>query len=380
MKSIEFNRLKSLDSFGVPIQLTFNQNYYYKTYFGALVSVFIKGVAFYFLVTQIISWMNSEYPTIIYSNENYNIQNLLSSNQSYFYNLDNQNYNIYFVVKSEFPNQTLSYQELSNYFQIEYAYVSDVDYIQIESEPCNVRTSYEFLMSPYDKEKVPQDQTNKFRMCVKNPLKMGIFPDLKRNVVKRPLLSFQIKMCQNKTNFLNCASKEEIINIMTRTSIQVSLPTTVYDFKNNTNQIKRMFQNEFYYIDANLAKIITSEITPSYLYKDIGIFVDQYTFENVNFSPTQKTHDFNTNSEILFKYDIVFSMKADKYYIRNQKLNDILSNFGGMINLLNRIGGFICLFFNKYFLNKSLIKFIFNIDNIENDVDPNKNNQRNPDV
>ena len=221
MKNCNCSFFKSLDSFGAPIQLTFNKEKYYKTYIGAFISVIIKGIALYFFISQLIEWMNIVNSTIILSNENYNIPDLLNNNKSYTYDLDNKNYNIYFVVRAALPNKILSYQELSTYFKIQYFFVFDYYYIPIESEPCNVRKSYDFLIKNYDKEKIPEDQVNNYRICIKDPLKMGLMVDLEQNSVKRPILSFQVSPCQNTSESSRCASEDEIMEMISLTDKSV---------------------------------------------------------------------------------------------------------------------------------------------------------------
>ena len=125
-----------------------------------------------------------------------------------------------------------------------------------------------------------------------------------------------------------------------------------------------MYRNDFYYLDWTLKKTVISEITPSFLYNDFGVFFDDYKLQNANFNPTQITNDVGTRTieNVFFKYDVAFSFKAEKYYLRNQKLNDILSNFGGMINFLFKIGSFLCLYINNFFLTKDLLKFACNFN------------------
>lgn len=145
-------------------------------------------------------------------------------------------------------------------------------------------------------------------------------------------------------------------------TIQASIPKTIYDFKNQTNPIKRMYIYENYGLDLVLKKTISNEINPTFLYQDWGLFNDDYRLDSINFNHGKQSLDFNTkNAEdnVLFEYKIYNSFQIDKYYIRNRKLNDIVSSFGGMFNVLHNLGDLLCTNINRILFMNSLINLAF---------------------
>lgn len=360
---INFSFLKSFDVFGVPIQLTFNERNYYQSYFGAVISSIVRGLVLYFFISQILSWVNIENSTTITSKENYTVQSFLKANRSVEYIWDSSNYNVYFALIGYLSNgEILSYRELSKYFSLEYYYSSDGydSYEKIESEPCNMRKSYDFLLNDYDREHTSENEINNYTTCVKNPLIMGLRKDPNMKVILRPVLSFQIRKCKNGSAII-CASEDEIKEMIKYVSVQVSIPQTIYDFTNKTSPIKRLYNFEFYYLDWNLKKNIGYEINPTYLYKDQGIFSDDFKFDSINFNPGYKTIDINSkdDSDVLFGYEFSVSFQSDIYYIRNEKFNNLLGRFGGWINIIFKIGSFLCSYFNNFFFTKALINACF---------------------
>lgn len=197
---------------------------------------------------------------------------------------------------------------------------------------------------------------------------MGLNADVERGSINTHSLGLKVKQCMNSTENNNfCAPIEKIQEMIKYVTVQASIPKTIYDFKNKTNSIKRMYKDEIFLLDWNLKKILFTEINPTFLYKDYGFFSEDYVFDSISFNPTQAVFDVNSKTEenVFFSYQILTSFQIEKYYIRNQKLNDIVGTFGGIVNVLYTIGNFICLYLNRFLFVNSLVNLAFNI-NFEN--------------
>ena len=367
-----------LDIYGIPIQPNFQKNFKFRSNFSTYVSLFIIAISIYFLIKQFIGWFQVDVSTIINSSENFSVASLLNENRSIEYNIDYSNYGIYFSMYATLPDlPEFSYKKLEKYFKIEYKYSfsSTVsDQIEIESEDCNERKINDFLKLNYYQAKITEDMSNPWRICVKNPLKMGLFPQLENAEVFVPSLYLQIKPCQNSSLNKNfCASTDEIKEMKKYITVQSSIPKTIYDFKNQSNSIKRLYKYEVYNLDLHLKKVIKTEVNPTFLYKDCGLLNDDYILDSINFNPGQQSIDFNSkdeNENVLFEYQISISYQIDKYYIRNQKLNETLGSFGGMISILYHMGSLICLYINRILFTNSLIYLAFNVGDKTNNVIP----------
>ena len=198
--------------------------------------------------------------------------------------------------------------------------------------------------------------------------------ELDRGTVNTHSLGLKVKQCINSTENDNfCAQIEEIQQMIKYVTIQASIPKAIYDFKNKTRSIKRMYKDEIFLLYWNLKKILFTEINPTFLYKDYGFFSEDYVFDSVNFNPTQAVFDVNSKTEenVFFYYQILTSFQIEKYYIRNQKLNDIVRSFGGIVNVLYTIGNIICVYLNRFLFVNSLVNLAFNI-NFENLEEKNK--------
>ena len=364
------SKFKQIDIFGRPVSLCINEKEKFKSHFGAFISIIMMGISLYFTINLIIGWFQINNSTVIYSNENYSVTSILNENRSIEYVFDNKNYYIYFAVYAILPDKSeLTYTELERYFNIEYRYGKNVDNIittLLQSESCYQRVQNEFLGLNYNKDEVPEDQQASYRMCVKTKFLMGMIANPEIQGVLVPSLNFQISQCKNSTTNNNyCASEEEIKNMSKYVMVQASIPKTIYDFKNTSNPIKRMYKYEYYYLDWEFQTRYLNELNPNLLYLDYGLFNDDYIFHSLNFNPDKPTLNINMKNKetnMLFQYKFVISYQVDKYYIRNQKLNDIIESLGGIISILFNIGALICFSYNNFYLDHLLINSAFRFE------------------
>lgn len=270
---------------------------------------------------------------------------------------------------ADLQNHTqLSYRELKKYFTFNLSVESDLDFppSSLEYEDCHLRKTYEFLNLDYDN--IPENATGRWSICIKEPLKLGLIANQLKSIAISPTFNFEVMQCRNSSlNNNSCASSKEIKEIAKYISVQVSVPNTIYDFKNQTNPIKRVFKYESYVLDYGLKKIFLKNINPTYLYKDFGLFNDDFRLDSINFNLGQENIDFSIKKEedsednVFFKYQFSISFQIDKYYIRNQKLDDIIGSFGGIISVLYSLGSFICIQLNRTLFISSLINSTFRI-------------------
>lgn len=362
-----FAKLKVFDIFGRSVGIYINESPKYRSYLGAFISISIFCLSLAFLANLLNAWVHIDNATTINSTENLTLNNLLLENRSIIYDFTKSNYYIYFAISVQYPNQTiLNYHQMEKYFQIEYRYSDDVD-IQaekvLETEDCFRRAQNDFLLIDYDKSTVPEFKQSSFQMCLKNKIKLGLISDLEGGKIFNPSLNLEIRICQNSTkNNFGCAGEDEIKEIIPFVVIQASIPKTIYDFRNTSKPVKRMFKYEFYYLDWNLNTIVRNEMIPSFLYNDHGFFSDDYQFNSLDFNPDRPIQGVRTRKDtdkILYQYKIAVSLQNDKYYIRNQKINDLIGSFGGIINILFNLGNLICFFYNWFYLDLNLINTAF---------------------
>ena len=303
--------------------------------------------------------------TVIFSSENFSLNGLFANKHNISYELDYKNYNIYFSVYADLPDKSsLTFKDLEKYIEVKIEYSPSGysnDFEEIKYEYCKIRKQRMFLGVPYDE--IPENETSIWSMCLVNPLKMGLFLDEEMSDIQDPILMLRIKQCQNSSfNNNSCASQEEITLMLRYVDIQVTIPKTNYDFKNQSYPIKRSYVYEHYRPDFKFKKTVINKLNPSILFSDHGLINDDYQLNSVNFNPGQQILDIYTKDDtenIFFEYKINLSFQIDKYYIRNQKLNSIMGSFGGLINLLYTFGAFFCYRLNRFFLLNSLTDLTF---------------------
>ena len=357
--------IRSWDIYGKNVQLYIKENEKFKSIFGSFISVIIYVLSLFILINLFISWFKLQNTTTIHSTENITVNSLLSDNHSIEYSFNHKNYYIYFAVYADLPDDevSLSYSELNKYFKMEYVFSHDKNYISVplNSEYCLVKDQNEFL--GLENGDIMPNETNPYRQCLIEEVILGLYPDIENLSVLMSTIKYRISICQNSSeNNFGCAPINEIKKIIKYVTVQATIPKSIYDFKNVSNPIHRIYKYEDYYLDWNMGKKVVSEIIPNFLFIDDGIFSDDYLLKNIDFNVDSTILDLYTREEennILFEYNLVVSFQSEKYYIRNLKIDDVIGTLGGIISILYNIGYYICSFYNDSFLKHTLITSSF---------------------
>ena len=145
------------------------------------------------------------------------------------------------------------------------------------------------------------------------------------------------------------------------TFIQTSLPNTVYDFKNYKKPQKNNYDYHYTFLDKSLVKTYYNYLTTTNLYIDDGLFSEDYNIVSTNFNPSI---DYDPNvrqlgGDPLFQLIITLSFNTQNYYLRNQKINEILGNLGGLINAIFLAGKFFCMTYNSFYMRFKIVNATF---------------------
>ena len=132
---------------------------------------------------------------------------------------------------------------LKNYFTYKITYLDEnLNSKELLTEPCKIDQQDIFL--GFDQTKIEQDagKTSVYRICIKNNYKMGTFPNNTRSTVLQPYIYFSFFQCVNSTDNKNsCAAQEAIDEMIKYTTVQATVPTTLYDFKNTKKSQKNVY-------------------------------------------------------------------------------------------------------------------------------------------
>ena len=357
------NTFKLFDLYGQNVNLFINTKPKFYSSFSGVISLGVIFIIVYSLFVFTNSWLNKEKMSVISSSISLSVNEILNSNQTYPYEFSYKNYYPYFVVQVVLPNGSFYINDqLKQYFTFNFTYYSlNFTNEPLEYEYCRVDHQDEFL--GFDKTTIVQDQgkVNEYRICVKDPFLMGLFPDPINESVEQPEFFFSVYQCVNSTNNNNsCASTEEIDEMMRFLEVQTSIPNTLYDFRKSADPQKTVYDYQFIKLDKTLVKYYVNGLITTLLYTDYGLIYEDYRLMDTSFNP-KIVYDpkIRKGSEPLFVFDFRVDQNFQIYYQRNQKLTEILGSLGGLINAIFIIGKLICLAYNSIFLKFKIINATF---------------------
>ena len=357
-----------LDIYGRNVELYINSQTKVRSKLGAFLSLMIFSLSFYILIQNFKSWYNNEKLQVISSSQSYSVAELLNNNKNLEYNLNNENYNLYFVLTAVMDDgNVLKHDELTKYFTQHFIYINSTPVSQeYELKKCIIREQRDYLDQNYD-DLSDLNETSPWQVCLSTNITMGIYVDAKSLLVNNNELIYQIKTCDNATNNNICASDEEIAIMLKKVQIQISFPKSIYDFNEVENPRKRTYDYKFYHLDSNIIKLISATLIPVYLETDKGIIVDDYHLDSLDYNIDNLQYETMTRTlpnENLLKIDLTFAYNQQIYYRKNEKLNEVLGTFGGIVNIFFILGKIVCYSYNLLVLKHQLINISF--ENLEN--------------
>lgn len=361
-----------LDIYGRNVELYINSYTKVRSKFGAFLSLIILIFSFYLFLDAFRNWIENKSLKIISSSHAYTVSELLSMKNPISFSLDYQNYNLYVSMTARLPNKTtLNYDSLQRYFtQYFYYYGHKGEVLEIPFNKCSIGKQSEFLLQPkIDAEEEVFNNTS----CLNEKIIMGLFPDNKNMVVNLTSLSYSIERCKNSTENGNfCVSNDEFYNVLPYVKIQMSIPNSIYDFNDATSPRKRTYNYQFYTLDPYLIKVYNNRLMPVILKTDIGTISDEMELDSIDFNVENVNHEIsikNYGDDLFFAYNFSLGFTELTYYRKNEKIYQIVGNFGGIINILFLLGKIICYYYNMLVMKHKLINMSF--ENLEKVDQPN---------
>ena len=366
-----FKRLEGflidIDMYGHRVDIYLDSKSLVKSRLGAFVSVFVLVICFINVYNDSSDWLSGANLQTISSSQSFSTLELMISNSSHSYDFDANNFNIYFVLTAHINDSYLLFETLKRYVSQKIIYQ---DYLgfnhNIDFEKCLFRNKQAFLLQDFDPK---NNQTSPATICLSyNPkLLMGLIPEYNDGRVGIPSITYEISKCRNSSeNNFSCASEDEIQDIIPFLTVQISHPKTIFDFKNYQNPRKRSYDTQYYALDYTVQKLYTGTLMPVYLYTDQGILNDDYVRDSLDFnqeSLLQQSSMRTKDEDMMFSYCIQIGTDQQTYYRKNYKLMDVISNFGGTINIYFLVGQLISASFNQLLLKYKLINISFeNLD------------------
>lgn len=355
------------DFFGRKVEFYLGNKTAVRSRVGAFVSLVIIIAAIMALSNNFNGWINNENLQIISSSHSFNTQTLLLNNQSFSYEFNHKNFYIQFMAAAQIENGSIiPLEKLDRYFSQYFLFWDEQGVNYIEYENCQNNKTNEFLMI----DGTTESRASEWKYCLKyeNPLNMGLFPNISKQLIFNPNLIYAIFQCKNSTSNNNsCATLDEIENMSNNIVININTPNSMYDFKNNENPRKHTYELKSYHLDFRMTKIYEGRMKPIYLYTDKGILNEDFHLDSVDYNVDSVDYEANirdsNKSPLLFEFYLNFGMKKDIYYRRNEKFTNILAKIGGILNISFIFGKIICSAYNLIVLKHKLINVSFsNLD------------------
>ena len=326
------------DLYGHKVDLFFDKKSKFYSSCSGILSLVIIFLIFYIFNGIVLSWINKEKMNLIPSAVNLSVIELLAKNQSYEYTFDYENYYFYIVIRGYLNNgRALTNLQLRRHLTFNFSYVNqNHETVLLDYENC--KTQHNDIFLGLDQQTIYNDinKTNPNRICLKDPVKMGLFADIKLQTVWQTEIIFTVYQCENSTqNNNSCASLEEINQVIKTTKVQVSVPNTIFDFQNVKKPQKNVYDLKVTNLDQDLVKNYKNMLIPTFLYTDHGILEDDYVLEQTNFNPNYfYDPKIRQKNDPLFIFDSFLNFNFQIYYRRNQKINEIIAYLGGIINVI----------------------------------------------
>ena len=362
VKSLK-NACKFFDIYGQNVNLFINKKPKFYSSFSGLLSIGVIFIVSYLFVQFMISWFDGGKMTVITSSISLSISELLDQNKTLSYDFNYQNYYVYFVIVANLPNGSYFLtKDLEKFVSYNFTYYSiEEKYERLQADACLMQ--YEDIFLGFGQEKINEDEglSKKNRICIKDSIKMGLFPDLPTKQLKQPEFFFSVYRCVNSTeNNNSCASDEEIDEMLEFIQVQTSIPTTIYNFQKTGNPQSNFYDYQNIQLDNYLFKYYQNGLIPTFLYTDYGILNDDYRLMGTNFNP-KIFYDpkIRKKSDPLLIFDFLVNQNFQIYYQENLKIDEIAGNLGGLMNIIFLLAKILCVTYNSIYLRFKIIKATF---------------------
>ena len=367
-----FKLFERLDMYGYPVNLYINSQRTVKSKLGGFVTLTILAIGCFIFASTIKVWSDRQTLQVITSTQTLTVTEMIKNNQSFLFDFDFHNFNVYYVLTANLPDgTTLNYTQLQSYLTQKLVYW-DRNRIEhdLDFERCLIMNQRIFLFEDSTDLQSDPNRTSDYSICINQKygkLPMGLSSDPLNFGVNTPMINYRVEKCQNSSaNNNSCASNDDIMNMVKYITVQISVPKSVYDFNNPSNPRQRTYDYQMNYLDWNMNKIYTAQIKPIYLKTDYGILTDDYRLNTIDFNVANLQYETfirQSDDNLLYEYDFQFGMDQIIYYQRNEKIYVILANFGGIMNILFLLGKIFCHFYNFLVFKHKLINISF--ENLE---------------
>ena len=219
---------------------------------------------------------------------------------------------------------------------------------------------------------------NKF-LCPHNEQNLSLSGRFGDNINGYDILEIHLNKCENSSdnNSIICESEENINNYINNSYLEIIYFTEITEHNNYANPIIKYVRNELYVVTKKITKRYYHYFSLAEYISDNGFFFKKhktYSFFETDYTRLdfvqEEDQEYYSSSALL---EVAFTCTDRKnVYTRTYvKIQDVMRNIGGFIDLIYIIFQFICTFLSKKIMLLDIINHIILEDKYEQNIKGN---------
>jgi len=401
MKLFSFeNFFKTIDYFGLQVQITFDKQKKFKTYFGGFLSLMIYCLIFALIITNGLNLLNKKNAKTTATNLHQINAPLLNISEL------NSIYISYFYTKEFIPFLDPTYFDIkiSQFLlKVDANGNTNLSYIPLEKVNCSLYYNY-FHKNNFGKD---FSQNNMLQgICFDNQKYKELVIGGKFGTEYYSNILYSLRKCKNNTirenlnNNYNITqdtkdgdSKNKTINnrndIICKSSeeIDAKIQSGYFEFfyfdKNiNLNDydypINEYLNVYFILLDPKTKKFVDLYFKTVNLFSDSGlIFEETKISQFIMFDNFREQIELGIDSDVVIDFYVNSSNNVIIYTRSYVKFQEFAANIGGLMQILIIFGSILTSFYKEHRMNEMMINSLFIVkDEYENDKFINFNNKK----
>ncbi|KAL4429086.1 hypothetical protein ABPG74_022172 [Tetrahymena malaccensis] len=371
--NIKFKEIfQKIDIFGLNLTFRIAKQKNHKTWIGGIVSTVISGLMLYQLQNLMQSLIQQDSPSVV-QQQNYVYQpELFSVNPktfSFAFGMQNsvgvhfKNETIYKIIGIQQENHRVFNQTTNNYDLI--TVFKEIQIQQCTPDHFQIDDVRDYFL------KLPLKNLYCLSLQQNNLSVEGEFSAL---VFKQ--INLQVLECTQQ----NCTDPQARQTILSNSRLAIYTSDNIVQVTNKDKPYQTVGKNLFWIYSNFLESEIRYQIINNYLFTDKGIVTTHNTTDRVVNYSSDRVQVYGKTTSRMFNFYIVYEKNKETAYFRSYlKLNQALSQLGGIFNLFLIIGGLLSRPISQVELNRKLINKVFDLEDTQEMNENQNGNQQKSD-
>ncbi|EWS72548.1 transmembrane protein, putative (macronuclear) [Tetrahymena thermophila SB210] len=349
------NIFSKLDFYGVGLSLRYNEDQYFQTKFGGVITLivaFLIGVQFIFSIKEVIDKKN---PEVIQSEQyNPNPERFDMKYDTFNFCIGVQhsgNYSHYIdeSVYEVIAKQQIMQRVFNNSTQL---YEQKYIFIDIPMKPCT-HSSFGIEETQDYFQKLPGVN----RMYCLDNAQQDLFIQGNYDQNESGIVTITFQKCSNKAY---CRQEDEIDKILTHSFVAFYSTDVIIDSK-QYDAFQTIGRDLFWNISPTVAKDAYIFYRNIYIQNNEGFFFSEVNQQSTTTFSYQQEQIIFDESSYFFTLQLRNEKQKQTLIQRNyKKIDRLLAEIGGIAKALVMVGWVICIPLNRLMLNEKLMNDLFN--------------------